>query len=193
MGSVLFTAFIYLFAAVVAVPLSKRLGLGSVLGYLLAGMIIGPALGLVGRETQEIQHVAEFGVVMMLFLVGLELAPGMLWRLRNKLLGLGGLQVGATVAVIALAAMALGQPWQVAVAAGCILALSSTAIVLQTLGEKKPARQPRRAGKLFGVAVSRYCRHSDAGAVAAPGHAGIARTGAWRKRACRSEFTHRHE
>ena len=142
MGSLLFTAFIYLFAAVVAVPLSKRLGLGSVLGYLLAGMIIGPALGLVGRETQEIQHVAEFGVVMMLFLVGLELAPGMLWRLRNKLLGLGGLQVGATVAVIALAAMALGQPWQVAVAAGCILALSSTAIVLQTLGEKNLLGSP---------------------------------------------------
>lgn len=126
----------------VAVPLSKRLGLGSVLGYLLAGIIIGPALGLVGRETQEIQHVAEFGVVMMLFLVGLELVPGMLWRLRNKLLGLGGLQVGATVAVIALAAMALGQPWQVAVAAGCILALSSTAIVLQTLGEKTCSAAP---------------------------------------------------
>ena len=100
------------------------------------------------------------------------------WRLqaRNHPWMTGGLG-------LALAAMALGQPWQVAVAAGCILALSSTAIVLQTLGEKKPARQPRRAGKLFGVAVSRYCRHSDAGAFAAPGHAGIARTGAWRKRA----------
>ncbi len=136
MTALLLYAFIYLFAAVVAVPISKRLGLGSVLGYLLAGIAIGPVLHLVGNETQSIQHVAEFGVVMMLFLVGLELEPAMLWRLRNKLLGLGGLQVGLTIALIAVVAVAIGQPWQVGIAAGCVLALSSTAIVLQTLGEK---------------------------------------------------------
>ncbi|MDO5639081.1 MAG: monovalent cation:proton antiporter-2 (CPA2) family protein [Neisseria sp.] len=136
MTALLLYAFIYLFAAVVAVPISKRLGLGSVLGYLLAGILIGPVLHLVGSETQSIQGIAEFGVVMMLFLVGLELEPAMLWRLRNKLIGLGGLQVAATVAVIAAAAVAVGQPWQVGIAAGCVLALSSTAIVLQTLSEK---------------------------------------------------------
>lgn len=136
MSQILFYAFIYLFAAVAAVLVSKRFGLGSVLGYLMAGIAIGPVLGLVGKEVESIQQVAEFGVVMMLFLVGLELAPHKLWALRHKLLGLGGLQVGLTVALIALLAMLLGQSWQVGVAAGCILALSSTAIVLQTLGEK---------------------------------------------------------
>ena len=82
-------AFIYLGAAVVAVPLAKRLGLGSVLGYLIAGVIIGPVVGLVGEETQTLQHFAEFGVVMMLFLVGLELEPQLLWSMRHRLLGLG--------------------------------------------------------------------------------------------------------
>ncbi len=136
MGGLLFQAFIYLCAAVIAVPIAKRLGLGSVLGYLIAGIIIGPVIGLVGAETQEIQHFAEFGVVMMLFLVGLELQPQMLWQMRNRLVGLGGLQVGGTAALIAGAALALGQPWQVALTIGLIFALSSTAIVLQTLSEK---------------------------------------------------------
>ena len=136
MNSLLSIAFVYLFSAVVAVPISKRLGLGSVLGYLIAGIIIGPVLGLVGSETHEIQEVAEFGVVMMLFLVGMELEPATLWRLRNKLLELGGLQILGTVAVMAGLGMAFGMPWQVAVAAGCVVASSSTAIVLQTLGEK---------------------------------------------------------
>ncbi|MEM9490996.1 MAG: cation:proton antiporter, partial [Myxococcota bacterium] len=91
------SALIYLVAAVVAVPIAKRLGLGSVLGYLIAGVVIGPTLGIVGAETSELQHFAEFGVVMMLFLVGLELQPTMLWRMRRQLLGLGGLQfVGTT-------------------------------------------------------------------------------------------------
>ena len=139
----LFTsAFIYLAAAVLIVPLSKRLGLGSVLGYLLAGILIGPTLHLVGQETHDVQHVAEFGVVMMLFLIGLELEPAMLWKLRAKLLGLGGLQVLGTIAAIAILALILGQPWQVAITAGCVLALSSTAIVLQTLGEKGLLNSP---------------------------------------------------
>ena len=136
MTSLLLSAFIYLASAAVAVPLSKRLGLGSVLGYLIAGGLIGPVFGLVGQETESIQHVAEFGVVMMLFLVGLELEPHKLWQLRWQLLGLGGLQVVLTIAAITGIAMLMGLSWTVGVAAGCVLSMSSTAIVLQTLGEK---------------------------------------------------------
>ena len=136
MSGLLFQAFVYLCAAVIAVPIAKRLGLGSVLGYLLAGIVIGPVIGLVGSETQEIQHFAEFGVVMMLFLVGLELKPSMLWEMRNRLIGLGGLQVGLTALLIAGAALAMGVYWSVALAIGLIFSLSSTAIVLQTLNEK---------------------------------------------------------
>jgi CPA2 family monovalent cation:H+ antiporter-2 len=134
--NLLVQAFIYLGAAVVAVPLAKRLGLGSVLGYLIAGMVIGPLFGLVGGETTEVQHFAEFGVVMMLFLVGLELQPRELWQMRHRLLGLGGLQVGLTAAVVALLAIGLGTDWKVGLAIGLIAAGSSTAIVLQTLSEK---------------------------------------------------------
>ena len=129
-------AFIYLCAAVIAVPLAKRLGLGSVLGYLIAGVIIGPVTGLVGSETQTIQHFAEFGVVMMLFLVGLELQPAMLWQMRHRLLGLGGLQVSLTATIIMAISWSMGLSWQVALAIGLVLALSSTAIVLQTFSEK---------------------------------------------------------
>ena len=129
-------AFVYLVAMVVAVPLAKRLGLGSVLGYLLAGIVIGPALGIVGAETEEVKHFAEFGVVMMLFLIGLELQPAMLWRMRSRLLGLGGLQVAGTTAAVFAISLAMGLAWQSALAVGMILALSSTAIVLQTLEEK---------------------------------------------------------
>lgn len=130
-------AFVYLAAAVIVVPLAKRLGLGSALGYLLAGFIIGPAiLGLVGEEGQDVMHFAEFGVVLMLFLVGLELEPAVLWRMRSSILGLGGLQVAVTTGVVASIAMALGLDWQPALAVGMILSLSSTAIVLQTLSEK---------------------------------------------------------
>jgi len=136
MDGVLFDAFIFLCAAVIAVPIAKRLGLGSVLGYLLAGIVIGPVTGLVGSETREIQHFAEFGVVMMLFLVGLELEPRMLWQMRNRLLGLGGLQVAVTTGLIAGAGLLFGLTWTVALAVGLIFSLSSTAIVLQTLSEK---------------------------------------------------------
>ena len=136
MSGLLFQAFIYLCAAVIAAPIAKRLGLGSVLGYLLAGIVIGPVIGLVGSETEDIQHFAEFGVVMMLFLVGLELQPRMLWEMRNRLLGLGGLQVAITTALITGAALLLGLYWSVALTVGLIFSLSSTAIVLQTLNEK---------------------------------------------------------
>lgn len=137
----LFQAFVYLAAAVVAVPLAKRMGLGSVLGYLLAGVAIGPSgLGLVGAGGEDLMHVAEFGVVMMLFVVGLELAPALLWRLRGPIFALGGLQVLLTAALAAGAGLALGLLWQEALAVGLILSLSSTAIVLQTLAEKGQLR-----------------------------------------------------
>lgn len=129
-------AFIYLCAAVIAVPLARRLGLGSVLGYLIAGLVIGPILGLVGSETNTIQHFAEFGVVMMLFLVGLELNPKELWGMRNRLLGLGGLQVGLTALVVAVIAWLAGLSVATAISVGLIFSLSSTAIVLQTFSEK---------------------------------------------------------
>jgi CPA2 family monovalent cation:H+ antiporter-2 len=136
MESMLLLATLYLGAAVLVVPLSVRLGLGSVLGYLGAGLLIGPALGLAGAEMRDLQHVAEFGVVMMLFLIGLELDPRALWDMRARLLGLGGAQVGVTLAAVAAVALAVGQPWPVAVVMGMVFALSSTAIVLQTLTEK---------------------------------------------------------
>ncbi|PMJ92908.1 monovalent cation:proton antiporter-2 (CPA2) family protein [Vibrio sp. 10N.261.55.A7] len=129
-------AFIYLIAAVIAVPIAKRLGLGSVLGYLIAGVVIGPVIGLVGEETTTIQHFAEFGVVMMLFLVGLELEPKMLWAMRNRLMGLGGLQVGGTTIAVMLIAQSFGLVWSLSLTIGLIFALSSTAIVLQTFNEK---------------------------------------------------------
>jgi CPA2 family monovalent cation:H+ antiporter-2 len=107
-----------------------------VLGYLIAGVLIGPVLGLVGQETATIQHYAEFGVVMMLFLVGLELEPKVLWEMRHRLVGLGGLQVTLTVLTIMGVVVVLGQQWSSALAIGLILSLSSTAIVLQTFNEK---------------------------------------------------------
>lgn len=136
-NSFLFQAFIYLGAAVIMVPVAKKLGLGSVLGYLIAGILIGPTvLEFIGSEGQDIMHFAEFGVVMMLFIIGLELEPALLWKLRKAILGLGGLQVLVTAIIISIAAFLIELPWQSAIAVGLTLALSSTAIVLQTLAEK---------------------------------------------------------
>ena len=133
----LVSALIYLFAAVLSVPIAKRLGLGSVLGYLIAGVLIGPfVFRLVGDQT-EVMHFAEFGVVMMLFLVGLELRPSRLWQMRRPILGLGGLQVVLTAAMISVLVMLASDfVWQVSLAIGLTLALSSTAIVLQSLTER---------------------------------------------------------
>ena len=143
MEGLLFEASVFLLAAVIAVPLAARLGFGSVLGYLAAGLLIGPILGLVGdHQTQELRHVAEFGVVMMLFLIGLELTPRALWDMRHRLLGLGGLQIGMTALAVMTGTMLLGLPVSVALAVGMIFALSSTAIVLQTLTEKGLMRTP---------------------------------------------------
>jgi len=142
MEETLLQIIIYLGAMLIAVPISIRLGLGSVLGYLLAGVAIGPVLGLVGSETQDLQHYAEFGVVLMLFLIGLELDPRALWDMRKRLIGLGGSQILLSIGVLSGAAMFLGLAVPLAIAIGITLALSSTAIVLTTLNEKKLMRTP---------------------------------------------------
>jgi monovalent cation:proton antiporter-2 (CPA2) family protein len=132
-----YQAFVYLTAAVISVPIAKRLGFSSVLGYLFAGIIIGPfGFSFIGEEGQDIMHFAEFGVVMMLFLIGLELQPSLLWRLRGPILGMGGLQVFATTILVGAIGLVLGFPFPVSLALGMILSLSSTAIVLQMMKEK---------------------------------------------------------
>lgn len=136
MESFLLQASIYLAAAVLVVPLAVRLGLGSVLGYLAAGILMGPVMGLAGAQAGDLQEFAEFGVVLMLFLIGLELRPAALWDMRQKLIGMGGLQVGLTMAAVAAVAILVGMTWQVALILGMLGAMSSTAIVLQTLTEK---------------------------------------------------------
>lgn len=130
-------ALVYLAAAVVCVPIAKRLGMGSVLGYLFAGILIGPfILGFIGKEGQDIMHFAEFGVVMMLFLIGLELEPSHFWRLRKSILGLGSLQLGLTAGILFIILIATGFRWQAALAISLALAMSSTAIALQSIKEK---------------------------------------------------------
>ena len=132
----LINSFIYLSAAVLAVPLSKALGLGSIIGYLAAGIAIGPwGLGLV-TNVEDILHFAEFGVVLMLFLVGLELEPKRLWSMRRPIFGWGSAQVLGCAAVLFLAGWAAGAGWKVALVAALGLALSSTAIALQVMGER---------------------------------------------------------
>lgn len=130
-------AFVFLAATVVSVLIGKRLGLGAVLGYLVVGAAIGPwGFHWLGSETAEVTHFAEFGVVVMLFLIGLELRPTMLWKMRHHLLGLGSLQVGFCALAVSGICLAIGQPLKPSIAIGLILAMSSTAIVLQTLAEK---------------------------------------------------------
>jgi glutathione-regulated potassium-efflux system ancillary protein KefC/glutathione-regulated potassium-efflux system protein KefB len=149
-GSFLSQALVYLAAAVVSVPIAKRLGLGSVLGYLIAGAVIGPfALSLVGEQA-DVRTFAEFGVVILLFLIGLEVRPALLWSMRKTIFGLGGAQVVATALALAAASLAVGLDWRTALAVGLVLAMSSTAIVLQTLDEKG-LRQGQVGRAAFGV------------------------------------------
>ena len=135
METFLLKLLVFLAAAVIAVPLARKFKLGSVLGYLIAGIVIGPFGFSLIDDIEAVMHFTEFGVVMMLFLVGLELKPSLLWQMRTPILGMGGSQVLLTFIAIALAG-AYFLPWKQAVAIGLILALSSTAIVLQTLREK---------------------------------------------------------
>lgn len=132
----MFITFTLFLAGVVAVPLASRFGLGSVLGYLIAGIGIGPVLHRAGVDVIALQHFTEFGVVMMLFLIGLEMQPKMLWNMRARIFLMGGLQVSLTTIAVMGVAMLFDQPWTVALAIGLVFALSSTAIVNQTLSEK---------------------------------------------------------
>nr|WP_137678410.1 cation:proton antiporter [Parerythrobacter lutipelagi] len=140
MTGFLILAFVLLLAGVVAVPLASRFGLGSVLGYLLAGMAISPLLGTLRVDVEALQVFAEFGVVMMLFIIGLEMEPKRLWDMRGKLFSLGGGQVLLTTLAITGISLINQQPWQTALAIGLVLALSSTAIIVQTLNEKRLLR-----------------------------------------------------
>lgn len=132
----LLNIFIFLAAACIVVPLASRFKLGSVLGYLIAGMIIGPwCLGLIDQP-DRVMHFAEFGVIMMLFVIGLELEPAVLWRLKTAIIGLGGLQVTITSAALTTLGVWLGFDWRLALAVSMALSLSSTALVLQMLHER---------------------------------------------------------
>jgi glutathione-regulated potassium-efflux system ancillary protein KefC/glutathione-regulated potassium-efflux system protein KefB len=149
-NSLLVQALVYLAAGVVSVPIAKRLGLGSVLGYLLAGVAVGPfALDLVG-QAGDVMRFAEFGVVILLFLIGLEVRPALLWKLRTAIFGLGGGQLALTALAITALAAAFGLGWRMGLAAGLILAMSSTAIVLQGL-EEKDLRKGAVGEASFGV------------------------------------------
>lgn len=148
--SFLIQALVYLAAGVISVPIAKRLGLGSVLGYLIAGALVGPfVLDLVG-EQGDVMRFAEFGVVILLFLIGLEVRPALLWEMRTSIFGLGAAQMLASALLLGALAVLLGADWRVATATGLILALSSTAIVLQNL-EEKGLRQGAIGQSAFGV------------------------------------------
>ena len=145
--TILQESIIYLLAAIISVPISKRLGFGSVLGYLCAGILIGPfGFGFI-HEPEHILHFAELGVVFLLFIIGLELKPARLWIMRKMVFGLGTAQVLVSAAVIAALAWLYGLEAQTSVVVGLILALSSTAFVLQMLAEKK------QLGSQFGRAA----------------------------------------
>jgi CPA2 family monovalent cation:H+ antiporter-2 len=136
-GSILFDAIVFLAGAIICVSIAKRLGLSSVLGYLMAGVLIGPyVLGFIGEEGQDILHFAEFGVVVMLFLIGLEIEPKNFWSMRKTIMGMGGLQVLGTMILSFILFTLLGFEWKVALVISMAVALSSTAIAMQTIKEK---------------------------------------------------------
>ncbi|RKR13120.1 Kef-type potassium/proton antiporter (CPA2 family) [Maribacter vaceletii] len=136
-GSILFEAIVFLAGAIICVSIAKRLGLSSVIGYLLAGVLIGPyVLGFIGKEGEDILHFAEFGVVMMLFLIGLEIEPKNFWNMRKTILGMGGIQVGGTMLLSYVLFAFFGFDWKVSLVISMAVALSSTAIAMQTIKEK---------------------------------------------------------
>lgn len=153
MNGFLLNAILYILAAIICVPVAKKLGMGSVLGYLFAGILIGPyLLGFITNEGegQDIMHATEFGVVMMLFLIGLELEPKNLWKMRQLIVKVGLTQVLVTAALVFGIGMTLDIRWQISLAIGLSMALSSTAIVLQSLKEKNQMNNP--IGRMsFGV------------------------------------------
>ncbi len=129
-------------AAVIAVPIFKRLGLGSVLGYLIAGLVIGP-FGWLFQDPASILHIAELGIVMYLFIIGLEMQPSHLWGLRRQIFGLGTLQIVACAAALTGTAMLFGLKWQIAFIAAAGFVLTSTAIVMQLLGDRGDLNRPK--------------------------------------------------
>ncbi|ADV51224.1 Kef-type potassium/proton antiporter, CPA2 family [Cellulophaga algicola DSM 14237] len=134
---ILFEAIVFLVGAIICVPIAKKLGLSSVLGYLLAGVLIGPyLLGFIGEEGNDIQHFAEFGVVMMLFLIGLEIDAKSFWKMRKTIVGMGGTQVVLTSLISFAILIAFGVSWQVSLTCAMAISMSSTAITLQTISEK---------------------------------------------------------
>ncbi|MEH6514434.1 MAG: monovalent cation:proton antiporter-2 (CPA2) family protein, partial [Maribacter arcticus] len=136
-GSILFDAIVFLAGAIICVSIAKRLGLSSVLGYLMAGVLIGPyVLGFIGEQGQDILHFAEFGVVVMLFLIGLEIEPKNFWSMRKTIMGMGGVQVLGTMILSFILFTLLGFEWKVALVISMAVALSSTAIAMQTIKEK---------------------------------------------------------
>ncbi|MEL0650504.1 monovalent cation:proton antiporter-2 (CPA2) family protein [Algibacter sp. TI.3.09] len=136
-GSILFEAIVFLAGAIICVSIAKRLGLSSVIGYLLAGVLIGPyVFGFIGNEGEDIMHFAEFGVVVMLFLIGLEIEPKNFWNMRKTIVGMGGIQVGGTMLLSYILFTVLGFEWKVALVISMAVALSSTAIAMQTIKEK---------------------------------------------------------
>jgi len=153
MTGFLFSAIVFISAAILFVPLAKKLGMGSVLGYLIAGIVIGPYIfGFIesGNQGQDIMHTTEFGVVIMLFLIGMELEPKNLWKMRDLIFRIGFTQILVTAALIFAIMLALGISWNIAVAVSLSMALSSTAIVLSSLKEKNQMGSP--VGKMsFGV------------------------------------------
>jgi len=188
MNGLLLEALVYLTAGVISVPIAKRLGFGSVLGYLLAGVVVGPyALKLAGAPGQ-VQGFAEFGVVILLFLIGLEVRPALLWRMKTSIFGLGAAQMLGAAGLLAAAAAGLGLDWRTALAAGLILAMSSTAIVLQSLDEKG-LRQGPVGEAAFGVLLFQDLSViplfaflpllGQAGAAGAPDHSVLAGLPEW--------------
>ena len=136
-GSILFEAIVFLAGAIICVSIAKRLGLSSVIGYLLAGVLIGPyVFGFIGTEGEDIMHFAEFGVVVMLFLIGLEIEPKNFWNMRKTIVGMGGIQVGGTMLLSYILFTVLGFEWKVGLVISMAVALSSTAIAMQTIKEK---------------------------------------------------------
>ncbi|WP_435654721.1 monovalent cation:proton antiporter-2 (CPA2) family protein [Cellulophaga baltica] len=134
---ILFEAIVFLVGAIICVPIAKKLGLSSVLGYLLAGVLIGPyLLGFIGEEGDDILHFAEFGVVMMLFLIGLEIDAKSFWKMRKTIVGMGGTQVVLTSLISFAILIAFGVSWQVSLTCAMAISMSSTAITLQTISEK---------------------------------------------------------
>src|SRR5687767_11023614 len=139
-GNLLLAIFVLLAATVALVPLAKWAGLGTILGYLAAGILVGPyGLGLVS-DNETIRQIADFGIVMMLFLIGLELYPAELWRMRNQVVGLGLTQMVATTVVLSGVALLIGFSWQSALIVGLALSMSSTAIAMQSIAQRSLTR-----------------------------------------------------